>query len=110
VNVERELADPDSMLSLYRRLIALRRSEPAFVAGNYRPVLAGGDIVAYTREHEGRRWLVALNLGGQPAELSLTALGAGGEIVVGTKRERQGQRVAGQLTLAGDDGVIVRLD
>ncbi|HSU41033.1 MAG TPA: alpha-amylase family glycosyl hydrolase [Polyangiaceae bacterium] len=110
VNVERELADPDSMLALYRRLIALRRSEPAFVAGSYRPVIAGGDIVAYTREHDGRRWLVALNLGGQPAELSLAALGATGEIVVATSRQRQGQRVAGQLALAGDDGVLVRLE
>jgi alpha-glucosidase len=110
VNVERELADPDSMLSFHRRLIALRRSEPAFVVGHYRPVLAGGDLVAYTREHDGHRWLVALNLGAQPAELSLAALGPGGEIVIATSRERQGQRVAGQLSLAGDDGLVVRLD
>lgn len=47
--------DPDSMLSLYRRLIALRRQ----LRGGLAFLAAGPDVVAYTR---GDRHVVALNL------------------------------------------------
>ena len=38
VNVARQLNDPHSMLSLYRRLIELRKSTPALVEGSYRAI------------------------------------------------------------------------
>ncbi|MBX6340831.1 MAG: alpha-amylase, partial [Thermomicrobiaceae bacterium] len=46
-NVEVEREDPRSMLSLYRRLIALRRAEPALHVGSYAPVPAEGSVLAY---------------------------------------------------------------
>ncbi len=109
VNVARELTDDDSMLALYRRLIALRRSEPALVLGSYRPVVTRREVVAYVREHEGRRWLIALNLGSSEEELALEAVGSSGEIVVATERRREGERVEGTLLLRADDGLVVRL-
>src|SRR5437764_4912538 len=57
VNVARERADPGSLLTLYRRLIALRRAEPALAVGAYIPQPAGGDLIAYLREHAGRQFL-----------------------------------------------------
>jgi alpha-glucosidase len=37
-NVAARSADPTSMLTLYRRLLALRRSSPALCGGSYRPL------------------------------------------------------------------------
>jgi alpha-glucosidase len=110
VNVETEQADPDSMLSYYRRLIALRRAEPAISVGTYTPLNVEGDLLAYKREARGRRFLVVLNLGHRPAQLSLSESDASGEVVLATERRRQGERVEGRVNLMGDDAVVVRLD
>jgi alpha-glucosidase len=109
INVECESRDLDSMLALYRRLIALRRQEPALVVGSYRPVVAEPEVVAYVREHAGRRWLVALNLSSTEKQLSLDAADGQGEIVVATERKREGERLGSEIRLAADDGLVIRL-
>jgi alpha-glucosidase len=108
-NVAAQRDDPRSMLSLHRRLSELRRAEPALHVGSYAPVAATGDLLAYLREGGGRRFLVALNLGGQAATLGASALGSG-RIVISTHLDRTGEQVRGDLTLRGDEGVIVALD
>jgi alpha-glucosidase len=62
-NVDFEARDPGSMLDLYRRLIALRRREPALHEGRYEAIDAGADVLAYARTYEGRRIVVVLNFG-----------------------------------------------
>jgi glycosidase len=63
-NVAMQLADPDSVLTLYRRLIALRADSQALQVGDLRleaePV---GDVVAYSRTTADEAVLVVLNLG-----------------------------------------------
>jgi alpha-glucosidase len=108
-NVERQRQEPTSMLSLHRQLIALRRSEPALSVGTYTPVVSDGDILAYIREAQGKRFLIVLNLGQHSGQLSLAATGPG-QIVVATETGRTQQRVADRLLLAGDDGVVIALD
>jgi alpha-glucosidase len=63
MDVRSQAADPASMLSLYRALIALRRREPALSIGDYRTVSAGDDVFVYERSHDDRTLTVALNLG-----------------------------------------------
>jgi alpha-glucosidase len=108
-NVAAQRDDPRSMLALHRRLIELRRAEPALHVGSYTPVAATGDLLAYIRVGGGRRFLVALNLGGQAATLGASALGSG-RVVVSTHLDRTGERMSGDLALRGDEGVIVALD
>lgn len=63
VNVERERAEPRSVLNFYRALIALRAAEPVLVHGGYRLLLkANRQIYAYLREGEGGRFAVICNL------------------------------------------------
>jgi alpha-glucosidase len=108
VNVEAEKRDPASMLSLYRRLIALRGSEPALHIGSYAPIPAEGDVFAFLRKAGGKRFLVALNMGHAPARLERLELR--GEVVLGTHPEREGDGMAGELVLEGDEGVVVALE
>lgn len=108
-NVEVEREDPDSMLSFYRRLIALRRDEPALSVGEYVPVVAEGDVLAYFREFGSSRFLVVLNLGHGVARFVTDDFEVSGEVVLGTNREREGEAVSGAVELEGDEGVVVRV-
>jgi alpha-glucosidase len=98
---------PGSMLALHRRLLAARRATPALALGAYRTVAAAGDTLAWLREHDGRRVLVALNLGAAPQAL---ALPAPGRVLVATDPARDGAAVRGELRLAADEGVVAALD
>jgi alpha-glucosidase len=119
VNVESEREDPGSMLTLHRRLIALRRAEPALAVGSWTAVEAEGDLLGYVREHAGRRLLVALNLGHRPCALDGAALdgafggapGAEARVVLSTHPGREGETMPrrGGVTLRPDEGVIVEL-
>ena len=63
-NVAVEDGDPGSMLHLYRRLLALRRSHQALSMGAIALIKADGDVLAYERRAGDERLLVVLNLGG----------------------------------------------
>jgi alpha-glucosidase len=110
VNVAAERTDPDSMLTLHRRLIALRRREAALAAGNYAPVAVSGDLLAYIRERHGRRFLVALNLGDQPYVLELPDDLGQGRIVLSTHLDREGESLGGELALRSDEGIVAELE
>jgi alpha-glucosidase len=107
VNVQAQRGDPRSMLSLHRALLALRRREPALSVGDWTPVDADGDVVAYRRTHGDARFLVALNFGGEAASLDFAGPGS---IVLSTLPDAATKPVGGTIQLRGDEGVVVRLD
>jgi alpha-glucosidase len=107
-NVAAARKDPASMLTLHRRLLALRRAEPALAIGSYVPVEAEADMLAYTRERDGRRFLVVLNLGNRPR--TFTSNDVHGLLALSTHLDYESERVDGALELRGDEGVIVALD
>jgi alpha-glucosidase len=56
-------ANPQSMLSHYRRLLAFRRAHPALRHGAIALVDAPPDVLAHIRTHEEERILCVFNLG-----------------------------------------------
>jgi alpha-glucosidase len=106
-NVATQKDDPSSILSLHRRLIALRQSESALIIGSYRPVPAGGDVLAYIREHDATRFLVALNFGAEKATLS--ADGLVGTVEISTQPGRDREAISTPLTIRPNEGLVVRL-
>jgi alpha-glucosidase len=108
-NVETQRGDAGSIFNLYRRLLALRRQHPALTIGRYRPIEAEGDVLAFLREQEGKRFLVALNFGDGPAAAVLPTEYQG-TALLGLRADRDGERLRGQIDLAGNDGVLVRLE
>ena len=111
-NVEVEQEEPGSMLALHHRLIELRRSEPALSLGRYAPVPIGGDLLLYTRvpEGEGRRFLIALNLGHDPQVINLPDAEHSGKIVISTHLDRADEPVDGTLQLRADEGLVIALE
>ncbi|HTT49760.1 MAG TPA: alpha-amylase family glycosyl hydrolase [Pseudolabrys sp.] len=106
-NVAVQSGDPGSPYNLYRRLLSLRRRHPALAIGGYRPIPAEGDMLAYIREQSGERLLVALNFGSAPASLSFPYHGT---VALSLLGDRSGESLRGRVDLAGNDGLLVRLD
>lgn len=85
VNVDTQLDDPASTLNLYRRLLDLRRAEPALSGGAVELIPSDPSILSYRRTSpEGRTLSVAANLSLDPAPHPL-----GGEVVLSTDPARR---------------------
>jgi alpha-glucosidase len=109
-NVESQDADPHSELSLFRRLVALRREQAPLVLGSLRLLAAGEDdsVLAYAREHDGERLLVVLNFGDGATTIDLSREGAAGELLCATGMDREGGVSLGALQLGAWEGLVVR--
>jgi alpha-glucosidase len=107
-NVAVQAADPRSMLSLYRRLLALRRASAALMAGRYRPLPADGACFVYWREARGERRLIALNFTAEPQAIAVPGATAG-QIVLSTYLDREERVDLAPLTLRPHEGVILAI-
>jgi len=107
-NVEVERQDDRSSLNLYRRLIELRRRESALQLGEYIPVAASGDLLAFIRQDASRRFLVVLNLGHHSHHFPIGDLR--GEVVVAADSFRERERVSGSIPVFGEDAFVIALD
>jgi alpha-glucosidase len=107
LNVETAQADPRSMLTFYRQLIALRREAPALHLGGYHSLDAPEGVFAYERAHEGARYVVALNF---TAVAQTVSLAGRGQVRLSTHLDRAGETVdLEQLALRADEGVVIGL-
>jgi alpha-glucosidase len=107
VAISSQLAEPSSMLALYRRLLATRRASPALRHGSYRrldPDRLPPDVLAYERSSAADRKIVVLNLGG---ESHVVGVGTGGIVVASTDPARAGRGVAGMVALDPDEAVVI---
>lgn len=105
-NMAVESADPDSVLSLYRRMLAFRRGSDALRRGSFVRVPVHGNALAYLREASGDRAFAAVNFGAERIEVAVPA----GTVAVATSRWREGDRVDGSCTLEGNEALVVSLD
>ena len=65
INAQAALADPDSVLHHYRRLIQLRHTEPTVAHGDFHMLLADHEqVYAFTRRHGDTELLVLGNFSG----------------------------------------------
>jgi glycosidase len=78
VNVAAQDGDPASLLTLYRQLIHLRRSDDALATGELLPLQSSAPhVAAYLRRRGDRAVLVAANVGSEPAQAVSIGSGAG---------------------------------
>ena len=68
INAAAAIEDPDSVFHHYRKLIELRRTEPAVAHGDFEMLLDDDpQVYAYTRAYEGTELLVLVNVSSEPA-------------------------------------------
>ncbi len=109
-NVAAQSGDPGSLMALYRRLIAARRSSPALRLGQHRSVFdVAPDVLCWIREIDDERALVLLNLSDAPRGCDLRAVPEpSGEVIVATSA-RDGLVELGALVLESLEGIALRL-
>jgi alpha-glucosidase len=108
-NVAQQQAEAASIYHLYRKLIALRKSQPALQLGSYRPLVASGDLLLYVRELGDDRLFVALNLAPDPAVLSFPQDAVSGTLLLSTQCDRENEQVSRDLALRAHEGLVVAL-
>ena len=108
INVAAQENDPDSVLNYYRRLTALRKSpeyRQLFTYGKFRPAFEKSHrILAYYREKDNQRVLVAANFGREKQHLHLPGA------VKKTLLANSGREITGSaMTLAPSEVVVLEL-
>jgi alpha-glucosidase len=108
-NVDLEQKDDQSLLWFYKRLIALRQSEPSFTIGEYQPVYADSNILSYSRIAPGcSQFLIVLNLTNKPTEFS-HPFSFQGQVQLHTDPELEGTEVSQSFSLPANAGCIIRM-
>ena len=106
--------DPASLLSLYRRLIAVRRESPALVGGIHRSFFGvAPDVLAWLREAAEERVLCLVNLSVEARACDLIGVvertaASRGTVLVATG-QRSGELPLTDLTLEPLEAVALRL-
>jgi alpha-glucosidase len=108
VNVAQQMSEPRSMLSLYRRLLELRRAHPALHSGEIHDVRAKRGVLSYTRSQVGvaDRFQVLLNLTDDIQTVNCDH----GRIVLTTILDGAGAPVGGPVVIESGEGLLIALD
>lgn len=111
VNVADQEDDPASLLDFYRRMLRLRRSTPALVAGEYHELHPKSEeYLAFLRrdEHSGQTCLVALNFSSEMQTVSFNLNGKQPRLLFSSARRDQPLKLD-QLELEAFDVLVAEL-
>ena len=108
-NVSVLAAEPRSILSLYRRLIALRREHAALRVGRFMTLSADRDLFAFERSDDSVRLLVLLNFAPEQRQVQLPADADRARVLLSTCMDRESGSAQAELTLRAAEGVILKL-
>jgi glycosidase len=103
VNVSSQLRDPQSMLSLYRALLKLRRGTAALNVGDYQSVLATESLLIYERRHDGVVIRIALNFSEAPQPIEPST----GELLLSSYLDLSADRAEVPNTLRPHEGFVM---
>lgn len=113
VNVESQDTDPGSLLNFYRRMLKIRRDNPALVCGEYElapvPERLQEEILAFYRRWPSQTCLVLQNWSDEPQRLDLTALGGIGCILFSSRDRGAGEPAQGEVELAPFETLITEI-
>lgn len=100
-SLEAEVKEPDSILSYYKYLIALRRANPELVTGDQAIVgNDSADVFSFARFDGTRRALITVNLAERPLTVRVDA----GEASAGSRSAALRNVATGELVARGADG------
>ncbi len=105
-NVATQCGAAESMLDLYRALLAIRRASPALLVGNFALVDSDDETLAYERRHGDERLLIALNLGDRARRVFMPEGTSAVRVLASTLPEPAS---AGADRLRPNEGLIVQL-
>ena len=105
VNAASSRNDPGSMLSLYRRLLQLRRAEPVLVSGTLANLHVADGVIQFVRSDAGRRLAILVNSADEARRVGVEA----GSIIACTELSREGEAVREAVHLMPAEAAIIAL-
>ena len=102
-NVAAEQQDSSSILTLYNKLVALRKSHPTLVTGKLSELHVEKNILRFRRSG-AEEIEVILNMTGEDVSLQVPS----GSLIAGTRMDRV-REVSGTLALHPNEGVVLQL-
>ncbi len=105
-NVAAQAAEDASMLQLYRRLLALRRTHPALNSGAWQALGTSGDLLAFARVRDAETVWIVLNFGADRAEVPAGLIPPQARVWLSTALDREGE-LAGRPVLRPQEGLIL---
>ena len=109
-NAAEQAGRKDSMLMLYRKLLALRRQHDTLHAGGIAEVVAEGSVLRYRRvgleDGASTDFMVVLNLGSDVATVAC----AKGTVVLTTLLDGEGSSVEGTVTVEAGEGLLIAIE
>lgn len=103
-NVESQMSDPDSILNMYRRLLALRRESISLRVGSFLAHPSSTDeVLVYRRESDHETTTIALNFSEREQVVPLRR----GRVRFSTVRPDRDEQFSEKLALSALEGVVV---
>ncbi|WP_129715559.1 alpha-glucosidase [Pedobacter sp. SYP-B3415] len=110
VNAELQENDPDSPLSFFRKLVALRRENKTLIYGIYELVDATHpEVYAYSRTLENDRLIVLLNFSSNRTSISLPSYVNEYSVLINNLKQHM-RRDSGNVHLEAWQAVIIRVE
>jgi alpha-glucosidase len=110
INVKAQSNDEDSILSFYKKLIALKKDHDIFTYGTYDLILPEHEqIFAYTRTKENEKVLVVTNLSTEKAVVKLEQLNVTSERLLLSNRKVEQHSDLNQFTMQPYEARVYRL-
>jgi alpha-glucosidase len=111
-NVAAQAADPDSVLSFFRRLLWLRGASAALQTGTFRWLVAGeGGVLAYLREAPEERVLMVLTTEGRAATVELGGVKGRPRLLLSSGGSSEAEVIGdGRVNLRAREAVLLRLE
>jgi alpha-glucosidase len=110
-NVAAQQSDPDSLLTFYRKLIALRKANPALRSGMFTPITYGTHfLLAYLRQLPEETVLVAINFSNRRQRLVLgrNLADSRWELLLSSKRASMVPVQSDVLPLEPNEAIILK--
>lgn len=103
INAVRQMEDPESMLSFYRRMIRVRRDTPALHSGELKILDAPDECFVFARELGTSRAIIALNFSNAPREIKIPR----GAILLSSDPARAQGALAGPLRMTPLEAIVL---
>ena len=104
-NIKAQMADNNSLWSLYHDLMTLRKSSPALLGGEYASLDSPDGCFVYSRTHGEEKLIIALNFTDDDKTITLPEAG---EIILRTHKHSNADLADGVVILGSNEGIIIR--
>jgi oligo-1,6-glucosidase len=111
INAAAQEKDPNSCLNYFRKMVNLRKTNPALVYGKYTLLdKPNSNVYAYTREYEGQKFLIVLNFSAGATQTALGINAAGAKLLLGNYKDAPVNNIKGSsVSLRPYEALVYKL-